>query len=150
MTRAEIEQLRGVDTGGVLDTLVERSLVKIAGRKDAPGRPIIYATTEDFLELFGLKDLESLPDLQEFRELEVVYQPENQPPADGEVTEQAPSVSVESETADESSAVTSGADTPSDEAGQNAELLVATAPQEEESAVESVDRPGPPAKKDSR
>ena len=69
ITRPEIEQLRGVDTGGVLDTLVDRNLIKIAGRKDAPGRPILYATTSDFLELFGLKDLDSLPDLEEFRDL---------------------------------------------------------------------------------
>jgi segregation and condensation protein B len=70
VTRPEIEQLRGVDSGGVLDTLVERSLIKIAGRKEAPGRPMMYATTVEFLELFGLKDLENLPDLAEFRALE--------------------------------------------------------------------------------
>jgi segregation and condensation protein B len=70
ITRPEIEQLRGVDTGGVIETLLERGLVKVAGRKDAPGRPIMYATTAEFLELFGLKDLESLPDLEEFRALE--------------------------------------------------------------------------------
>jgi segregation and condensation protein B len=67
ITRPEIEQLRGVDSGGVLDTLLERSLVKIAGRKEAPGRPLMYATTAEFLELFGLKNLESLPDLEELR-----------------------------------------------------------------------------------
>jgi segregation and condensation protein B len=75
ITRPEIEQLRGVDSGGVIDTLTERGLVKINGRKDAPGRPILYTTTPDFLELFGLKDLESLPDLEEFRELEALGQP---------------------------------------------------------------------------
>jgi len=75
ITRPEIEQLRGVDSGGVLDTLVERNLIKIAGRKDAPGRPIMYVTTPGFLELFGLKDLESLPDLEEFRELQGLYEP---------------------------------------------------------------------------
>ena len=53
ITRPEIEQLRGVDSGGVLDTLLERRLVKIAGRKEAPGRPMVYATTAEFLELFG-------------------------------------------------------------------------------------------------
>jgi segregation and condensation protein B len=70
ITRPEIEHLRGVDSGAVLDTLLERRLVRIAGRKDAPGRPLIYATTPEFLEAFGLKDLESLPDLKEFQELE--------------------------------------------------------------------------------
>jgi segregation and condensation protein B len=70
ITRPEIEQLRGVDCGGVLDTLVERRLAKIAGRKEAPGRPIMYETTTEFLELFGLKDLGGLPDLEELRLIE--------------------------------------------------------------------------------
>ena len=70
ITRPEIEQLRGVDTGGVLETLLEKRLIEIAGRKEAPGRPMVYATTKEFLELFGLKDLEGLPDLSEFREIE--------------------------------------------------------------------------------
>jgi segregation and condensation protein B len=75
VTRPEIEQLRGVDSGGVLDTLIERNLIKIGGRKDAPGRPILYATTSDFLELFGLKGLDSLPDLEEFRDLTGPHDP---------------------------------------------------------------------------
>ena len=70
ITRPEIEQLRGVDCGGVIDTLIERRLIKIAGRKEAPGRPMMYATTPEFLELFGLKDLGGLPDLEELREIE--------------------------------------------------------------------------------
>ena len=70
ITRPEIEQLRGVDSGAVLDTLLERRFVKIAGRKEAPGRPLIYATTPEFLEAFSLKDLESLPDISELREVE--------------------------------------------------------------------------------
>jgi segregation and condensation protein B len=76
ITRPEIEQLRGVDCGGVLDTLVERRLIKIAGRKEAPGRPIMYTTTPEFLELFGLKDLAGLPDLEELRLIEA---PREQP-----------------------------------------------------------------------
>jgi segregation and condensation protein B len=70
ITRPEIEQLRGVDAAGVLETLLERGLIRIAGRKEAPGRPIMYATTPEFLALFGLRDLESLPDLEELRALE--------------------------------------------------------------------------------
>ena len=70
ITRPESEQLRGVDTGGVLETLLERSLIHIAGRKEAPGRPIFYETTPAFLELFGLKNLDDLPDLEEFRAIE--------------------------------------------------------------------------------
>jgi segregation and condensation protein B len=72
ITRPEIEQLRGVDSGGVLDTLLERDLIRIAGRKEAPGRPIFYETTSSFLELFGLKTLDDLPDLEEFRAIEGV------------------------------------------------------------------------------
>jgi len=72
VTRPEIEQLRGVDSGGVLETLIERGLIRIAGRKEAPGRPIVYATTPEFLEVFSLKDLASLPDLDEFRALQTV------------------------------------------------------------------------------
>src|SRR3984893_7343342 len=70
ITRPEIEQLRGVDCGGVIDTLTERRLIQIAGRKEAPGRPIMYTTTREFLELFGLKDLSGLPDLEELRLIE--------------------------------------------------------------------------------
>ena len=70
ITRPEIEQLRGVDSGAVLETLMERRFVKIAGRKEAPGRPMMYATTAEFLQTFSLKDLESLPDLTELREVE--------------------------------------------------------------------------------
>jgi segregation and condensation protein B len=70
ITRPEIEQLRGVDCGGVIDTLIERRLIQIAGRKEAPGRPIMYTTTREFLELFGLKDLNGLPDLEELRLIE--------------------------------------------------------------------------------
>ena len=76
ITRPEIEQLRGVDCGGVLDTLIERRLIQIAGRKEAPGRPIMYTTTREFLELFGLKDLSGLPDLEELRLIET---PREQP-----------------------------------------------------------------------
>ena len=70
VTRPEIEQVRGVDCGGVLETLLERRLVKIEGRKEAPGRPMLYATTPEFLEVFGLKDIDSLPDLKEFQEIQ--------------------------------------------------------------------------------
>ncbi len=83
ITRPEIEQLRGVDTGGVLETLLERRLVKIAGRKDAPGRPMLYETTDEFLELFGLKDLEGLPDLSEFREIERAVEQATTGPVEG-------------------------------------------------------------------
>ncbi len=69
VTRSEIEYLRGVDSGSVVKTLMEKHLVRILGKKDVPGKPMIYGTTTDFLELFGLPDLSSLPTLSEFSEL---------------------------------------------------------------------------------
>ncbi len=64
-TRADVEEVRGVDCGGVLETLVERRLLKILGRMDVAGRPLVYGTTREFLELFGLKSLRDLPTLAE-------------------------------------------------------------------------------------
>ncbi len=69
VTRAEIEYLRGVDAGGVLKNLLEKRLIRILGKKDIPGKPLIYGTTREFLELFSLKDLASLPTLKEVNEL---------------------------------------------------------------------------------
>jgi segregation and condensation protein B len=69
VTRAEIEYLRGVDSGGVVKTLLDRHLVRILGKKDIAGRPMIYGTTREFLELFGLRDLAALPTLKEFSEI---------------------------------------------------------------------------------
>lgn len=68
ITRHEIESVRGVDCSAVLQSLLERKLVKIMGRKDVPGRPIIYGTTRQFLEHFNLPDLTQLPTLREFAE----------------------------------------------------------------------------------
>lgn len=65
VTRHDIEQLRGVDSGGVLKTLVDRGLVRVAGRRDEPGRPLEYRTTPAFLEMFSLADLTALPTLAE-------------------------------------------------------------------------------------
>ena len=69
ITRAEIEDVRGVDAGGVLKMLLDRRLIKILGKKEEIGRPSIYGTTKDFLEFFGLKDLTSMPTLRDFHEL---------------------------------------------------------------------------------
>lgn len=69
ITRAEIEYLRGVDSGGVVKTLLDRHLIRILGKKDLPGRPMIFGTTREFLELFGLRDLSVLPTLKEFSEI---------------------------------------------------------------------------------
>ncbi len=69
LTRAEAEDIRGVDCGGVLKFLFEKGLVRVIGRKEEPGRPIIYGTSQTFLELFGLASLSDLPPLHEFSEL---------------------------------------------------------------------------------
>ncbi|MFH2138811.1 MAG: SMC-Scp complex subunit ScpB [Candidatus Omnitrophota bacterium] len=66
VTRSEIEFIRGVNVDGVVKTLSERGLIKIKGRKDVPGKPILYGTTEEFLQYFGLKSLQDLPTLEEF------------------------------------------------------------------------------------
>lgn len=69
ITRPEVDDIRGVDSGPVLKLLLERDLVRILGKRDEPGRPMIYGTTAAFLELFGLKSLKDLPTLREFTEL---------------------------------------------------------------------------------
>ncbi len=94
VTAPEINEIRGVDCGGVLHTLLEKKLIVTAGRKSVVGRPILYRTSRDFLVHFGLKDLGELPSLREFEELarqalgselspegEEPSSPETQPPA---------------------------------------------------------------------
>jgi len=69
VTLPEIDQIRGVDCGGVVHTLLEKKLVVTAGRKNVVGRPIVYRTSRDFLVHFGLKDVGELPSLREFEEM---------------------------------------------------------------------------------
>ena len=78
LTRTDIEVIRGVNVDGVLHTLEERSLIKTRGRVDAPGRPILYGTTNEFLQHFGLKSLEDLPKLKEFQERDLDFIKEQQ------------------------------------------------------------------------
>jgi len=95
VTRTEVENLRGVDCGTVLKSLLEKKLVRILGKKDIPGRPLIYGTSKEFLETFGLKDLKSLPTIKEIQALDEAPQYERQEelplgqersiPADGEL-----------------------------------------------------------------
>jgi len=72
LTKADVEAIRGVDSGASLETLLERGLVQIVGRKDTPGRPFLYGTTQEFLRHFGLKSLQSLPQ----PELPVIQEPD--------------------------------------------------------------------------
>ncbi|PYK65239.1 MAG: SMC-Scp complex subunit ScpB [Verrucomicrobia bacterium] len=67
ITRADVEDVRGVNIDGVLQTLMERGLVKIAGRAEVPGRPLLYETTHFFLDHFGLRNLDELPNVEELR-----------------------------------------------------------------------------------
>ena len=69
ITRAEIEDLRCVDCGAVMKSLLDRGMIRMVGRRDAPGRPVLYGTSAKFLETFGLPSLRELPELREIAEL---------------------------------------------------------------------------------
>ncbi|RMH19043.1 MAG: SMC-Scp complex subunit ScpB, partial [Acidobacteria bacterium] len=84
VTAPEIQELRGVGSAGVLKTLLERRLVRIAGRKEVVGKPFLYATTREFLMHFGLKSLKELPPLEQFEELYGGDAPEEEPGPDHE------------------------------------------------------------------
>jgi segregation and condensation protein B len=83
ITRTEVEAIRGVNIGGIMRNLMERRLVKIVGKKDVPGKPMMYGTTPEFLQYFGMKDLSSLPTLKEFQELETAEEVMEELPSDG-------------------------------------------------------------------
>jgi len=74
ITKSEIEAIRGVNVDSVLKTLIEKDLIKIKGRKNTPGRPLMYGSTDEFLQRFGLKDLKSLPPLKEFCESDLDFE----------------------------------------------------------------------------
>ena len=71
LTKAEVEEIRGVDSSGVVRTLLEKKVISPCGRKKVPGRPIMYRTTRKFLEYFGLRDLSDLPTLEDFKDSEL-------------------------------------------------------------------------------
>jgi segregation and condensation protein B len=83
-TKPEIEAIRGVDVDAVLSTLLERRMIRIVGRKEAPGRPILYGTTKEFLEVFGLPDLDALPPLRELGELAEALAARDEATGDGD------------------------------------------------------------------
>ncbi|MCE5313296.1 MAG: SMC-Scp complex subunit ScpB [Nitrospiraceae bacterium] len=66
LTKVEVDQLRGVNSDGAVKTLADRRLIKIVGKKEAPGRPFLYGTTKEFLQYFGLKNLAELPPISDF------------------------------------------------------------------------------------
>jgi segregation and condensation protein B len=69
VTRAEVESIRGVSCSGVLSSLLDRKLIRIAGRHDAPGKPLLYRTTQEFMQHFGLRSIKDLPRISELKEL---------------------------------------------------------------------------------
>jgi segregation and condensation protein B len=81
ITRADVEAVRGVAVDGVLQSLMERGLVKIGGRAEVPGRPLLYETTQFFLEHFGLRDLDELPNAEELRTRYLPTAPRKEEPA---------------------------------------------------------------------
>lgn len=111
--RSEIEKIRGVDSGGVLRTLLEKKLVKILGKKDVPGKPLVYGTSRRFLEMFGLKDLSGLPTLKDLAGL-------GPPSSPGEVLPLGEAVNAEEEIApaEEEKAKAEGID---EKAGEDSE-----------------------------
>jgi segregation and condensation protein B len=151
ITRPEIDEIRGVDSGATLKLLLERDLVRILGKKDEPGRPLLYGTTTHFLEFFGLKSLRDLPTLREFTELsdesrrvaeaelgEVLGEAPMSPPAataDAEPGPDSPAPPAESHTpvgTAEERAVEDGADAPplgfDDELERTHDTVIPTAP----------------------
>jgi len=82
ITRADVEAVRGVNIDGVLQTLMERGLVKIAGRAEIPGRPLLYETTQFFLDHFGLRNLDELPNVEELRRRDLPSARSEADPAD--------------------------------------------------------------------
>jgi segregation and condensation protein B len=82
ITKAEIEAIRGVDVDGIVTALLERGLIRAVARKDVPGRPFLYGTTAEFLQLFNLKDLSHLPTLKEMEEITLAEIPGEEIPVE--------------------------------------------------------------------
>src|SRR4051812_49378287 len=99
ITRADIEAVRGVAVDGVLQSLMERGLVKIGGRAEVPGRPLLYETTQFFLEHFGLRDLDELPNAEELRTryFPTAPRPETPPVPENTPAEAAPAEAAPAE-----------------------------------------------------
>jgi segregation and condensation protein B len=75
ITKMEIEKIRGVDSGGIVKTLLDKKLITLAGKKDVPGKPFLFATTKTFLEVFSLENLSSLPTLKDIEDLDYAQLP---------------------------------------------------------------------------
>jgi segregation and condensation protein B len=106
VTKSEVEAIRGVDSSAVLATLLERNLVTIRGRSKVVGRPLLYGTTQEFLDYFGLRDLTELPRPEELRALVAAREPEQLDMMELEVVSQVASDLAASEAAHPGPAVT--------------------------------------------
>jgi len=142
MTKAAVEAVRGVAIDGVLNTLIDRALVKIGGRADLPGRPLLYETTDLFLEHFGIKNVDDLPNAAELRQVRLP-EPET-PKADGEAENaRSPRSAEEAET----QLALSGVDGPPPAAPEDApvapEDALVTAYEPSEAELEAQEEPVP-------
>ena len=114
LTRAEVDEIRGVDSSGVVKTLLEKKIICPAGRKNVPGKPMMFRTTQKFLEYFGLRDLSEMPTLEDFNEeLEGQVEPEQVELAFSNEADEAPS--AETELAEETVSEETSADIEVDE-----------------------------------
>jgi segregation and condensation protein B len=84
ITKAAIEAVRGVACDGMIQKLLDRDLIRIGGRADLPGRPLLYETTELFFEHFGIRSIDDLPNASELRKVKLPQPPEEQPSAEHE------------------------------------------------------------------
>jgi segregation and condensation protein B len=130
VTRPEIDEIRGVDSGGTLKTLLDRALIRIVGKKEEPGRPILYGTTREFLEFFNLRDLKDLPTLREFHELSEEHQAQV-----AALEGVAPEGTIEKEGEEGAPAAAANPDAP-----PPLTRLEITTPAEDEKELEEIDR----------
>jgi segregation and condensation protein B len=118
VTKSEVEAIRGVDSSAVLGTLLERNLVTIRGRSKVVGRPLLYGTTQEFLDYFGLRDLSELPRPEELRALVAAREPEQLDMMELEVVSQVATDLAASEAAGELKPVTHEIEPLADEADE--------------------------------
>ena len=132
ISRADIEAVRGVAVDGVVTTLLERRFIKLAGRSDAPGRPLLYETTAEFLECFGLKHLDELPNADELRHIQLRVAPT--PAAPAQPTGETVAVAEEAPVSPDAAAA---AESPAEDAATADSSVAHAEPAQEENASES-------------
>jgi segregation and condensation protein B len=140
VTRADIEAVRGVAVDGVMQILLDRGLVKIAGRAEVPGRPLLYSTTEYFLEHFGLKTTDELPNADELKRVNLPTAPK---------TEEAPSAEAGGSSSETTAEAAPASETPAEspgDAGEQDEVPANEIPATDTTDAEVVEAdPGSPA-----